>query len=174
MAYDLTVSYQKWKPEALFVININNQERFAHPHVRHGRHNQLYGKLCSQTGNIWSSPFELNVNLYSIWLNRGPWKEKSNLRSLECPAATGYTTLLVQGAVSDQQFSASSCGLLAPTWPCSQCSAYITRWAWDLIVYTLMAKINSSFVFMQPACLEVLWKLAWVSFENITKCYTLL
>ena len=28
---------------------------------------------------------------------------------------------------------------------------------------------DQTFVFMQPACLEVLWKLAWVGFETLIK-----
>ena len=91
-------------------------------------------------------------------------KREVQFEEFGMPSSHRYRTLLEQGAVSDQQFSASSCGLLAPTWLCSQCSVYITRWV--KIVSTLKRTDWTPLVFMQPACLEVLWKLAWVSCED--------
>ena len=62
MAQCLTASYQA-KTKSTICYQYFDQERFAHPHLCHGCHNQLYGKLCSQTGKYWNSPLELNIDL---------------------------------------------------------------------------------------------------------------
>ena len=99
-------------------------------------------------------------------------KREVQFEEFGMPSSHRYTycshryTLLIRGTISDKEFSASSCGLLAPTWLCSQCSVYITRCV--LNVCTSKNRINTFlFVFMQPACLEVLWKLAWVSYKML-------
>ena len=143
------------------------QERFAHTHLCSGCHIQLYGKLCSQAGTskVWSHPLELGIDLCSIWQNRGRWREKSNLRSLGCQAATGIWS-------TDTRDNFKREFLSQFMWFVSTYMALFTVFRLHhKVCYMVQCRMcihqrtdGSSLVFIQPACLEVLWKLAWVSF----------